>query len=81
MLIDLINELFQVRADLGPQRRSEHLAGAVADDLIEQRSTRTGRGSEREGKGWWWCSFALLLLTGGWMRGEAKQAGTSESHR
>jgi len=42
MLIDLIYEPFHVRGDLGPQRRFDHLTGAVADDRIERRSARTG---------------------------------------
>ena len=41
MLIEVIDELFHICGNLSLQRRSEHLAGAVADDLIEQRPRRT----------------------------------------
>jgi hypothetical protein len=37
VLVDLITELVDIGGDLGGQRRREHLPGAVADDLIEQR--------------------------------------------
>jgi hypothetical protein len=41
VLIDLITELVNVGSDLGGQRRSQHLARPVADDLIQQRPTAT----------------------------------------
>jgi hypothetical protein len=41
VLIDLASMGVDVGGDLGPQRRREHLPGAIADDLIEQRSTTT----------------------------------------
>ena len=41
VLVDLITELVDIGGDLGGQGRGEHLPGAVADDLIEQRPTRS----------------------------------------
>jgi hypothetical protein len=41
VLIDRASMGVDVGGDLGPQRRREHLPGAIADDLIEQRSTTT----------------------------------------
>jgi hypothetical protein len=37
VLVDLLGMGVDVGGDLGGQRRREHLAGTVADDLIEQR--------------------------------------------
>jgi hypothetical protein len=34
--------LFQVSGDVGPQRRGQHLAGAVADDVVAQGPARVG---------------------------------------
>jgi hypothetical protein len=40
-LIDLISELLDIRGDLSLQRRSQHLAGTITDNLIQQRPTDT----------------------------------------
>ncbi len=42
ILVNLIGELRDIASDLGDQRRSQRLPGAVADKLIEQRPARTG---------------------------------------
>jgi hypothetical protein len=36
VLVDLIGELLDVGADLGLQRRRQHLPGTIANDLIKQ---------------------------------------------
>jgi hypothetical protein len=41
VVVDMINELFHIRCDLGLQRRLQHPPSAVADNLIQQRPTRT----------------------------------------
>lgn len=44
LLVDLADELLDIRGDLGLQRRGQQLPSAVAHDLIEQRPTgRAGR--------------------------------------
>jgi hypothetical protein len=43
-LVDLIRERLDMGGDLGLQRRRQHLPGAVADQLIQQRPTHRGRG-------------------------------------
>jgi len=40
-LIDLVGELLHIGGHLGLQRRLKHLAGTVADDLIQQQPTRS----------------------------------------
>jgi hypothetical protein len=37
LAVDLAAMRVDVDRDLGPQRRRQHLPGAVADDLIQQR--------------------------------------------
>jgi hypothetical protein len=37
VLVELIGELLHVGGDLGLQRRSQHLTGTLADNLIKQR--------------------------------------------
>ena len=39
VLIEMIGELLDIGGDFGPQRRCQHMSGAVADDLIQQRPT------------------------------------------
>ncbi len=39
--VELIGELLDIGGNFGLQRRMQHLAGAIADDLIQQRPTRT----------------------------------------
>jgi hypothetical protein len=41
VVIDLVDELGDIGRNLGLQRRRQHLAGTIADDLIEQRPPRT----------------------------------------
>jgi len=41
LLIELIGELGHVGGDLSLQRGGQHLTGAVADDLVQQRPTST----------------------------------------
>ncbi|BBY99976.1 hypothetical protein MFAL_34430 [Mycolicibacterium fallax] len=41
VLVELVGELGHVGGDLGLECRSQHLPGAVTDDLIEQRPTIT----------------------------------------
>ena len=43
VLVDLIGERLDVGADLGLQRRRQHLPGTIADNPIKQRPTRTAR--------------------------------------
>jgi hypothetical protein len=40
VLVALVGELLDISADPGPQCRGQHLPGAVADDLVEQRPMR-----------------------------------------
>jgi hypothetical protein len=37
VLVALAGELLDIRLDLGLQRRSQHPAGALADDPVDQR--------------------------------------------
>ncbi len=37
VLVELVGELLEVGGDLGLQRRGQHLAGTIADDLVKQR--------------------------------------------
>ena len=41
VVVDLIGELLDVGGEPGLQRRGQHLAGAIADNRIQQRPTRT----------------------------------------
>ena len=41
VLVELAGELGHVGRDLSLQRRGQHLPGAVADDLVQQRPTAT----------------------------------------
>jgi hypothetical protein len=41
VLINLIGELLHIGAELGLQRRRQHLPRTVADDLVKQRATRS----------------------------------------
>lgn len=40
--VDLIGERFDVGGDLSLQRRRQHLAGTIANNLIQQRTADTG---------------------------------------
>jgi hypothetical protein len=40
VLVDPIDELFDIRRDLGPQRSGEHRPCTVTHDLVEQRPAR-----------------------------------------
>ena len=42
VLVNLVGERLDVAGDLGLQRRSKHLSGTIAHDLVEQRPTGHG---------------------------------------
>ncbi len=46
VLVNLTGVGLDVRGDLGQQRRGEHLPGAVAGELVEQRPTHRRRGAD-----------------------------------